>query len=286
MKLFELFHRHSGVVSTIQFAQAGIPANALTRLVKVGTIRRVTRGLYTCPEIPIGQTGRARLLGGAISCITALKEHGFWTPPSRATHLRLPAKRFAAHQRNQVTAKLFASAVTHPTTAEITTSYDGWQDALQCASQCCSRDELVAIIDSARRHQIVATGDIIAACSGSSALLTAWELSDARSDSGVETLVRLRLRKLKLRFSIQHQIGRWRVDFLIGNCLVVEIDGFAYHSDVEAFARDREKDRYLQERGYTVLRFTYWDVMHHWRSCEEQILGFVRANRHRSQPRQ
>lgn len=42
--------------------------------------------------------------------------------------------------------------------------------------------------------------------------------------------------------------------------LVVELDGYAYHSDREAFQRDRERDIRLQLAGYVVLRFTHHDV--------------------------
>ncbi|WP_202618573.1 DUF559 domain-containing protein [Ensifer sp. LC54] len=38
--------------------------------------------------------------------------------------------------------------------------------------------------------------------------------------------------------------------------VVVECDGFAFHSDKEAFTRDRQRDRALKARGYDVLRFS------------------------------
>lgn len=37
--------------------------------------------------------------------------------------------------------------------------------------------------------------------------------------------------------------------------VIVECDGFMYHSDREAFASDRRRDRTFQQRGYRVLRF-------------------------------
>jgi very-short-patch-repair endonuclease len=39
--------------------------------------------------------------------------------------------------------------------------------------------------------------------------------------------------------------------------LIVELDGYAYHSTRAAFERDRERDASLQLAGYRVLRVTY-----------------------------
>lgn len=42
--------------------------------------------------------------------------------------------------------------------------------------------------------------------------------------------------------------------------IAVEIDGRAYHVDVEAFQRDRTRQNGLVAMGWTVLRFTWWDL--------------------------
>jgi very-short-patch-repair endonuclease len=57
-----------------------------------------------------------------------------------------------------------------------------------------------------------------------------------------------------LKIDLQVQQGRYRVDFLANNWLVIEIDGAAYHSSEEAKARDRERDNYFEGLGYSVLR--------------------------------
>ena len=52
------------------------------------------------------------------------------------------------------------------------------------------------------------------------------------------------------------------VDLLFGaHRLVVELDGRAYHSDPASFQRDRERQNRLMMLGYTVLRFTWDDVV-------------------------
>lgn len=50
--------------------------------------------------------------------------------------------------------------------------------------------------------------------------------------------------------------GSWRVyrvDFLVDDWLVVEIDGAAYHSSLEALQKDSTRDAFLRRSGYTTL---------------------------------
>lgn len=44
--------------------------------------------------------------------------------------------------------------------------------------------------------------------------------------------------------------------------MIVELDGYAHHRTRRAFQRDRDKANALTAAGYTVLRYTYADVVH------------------------
>ena len=57
-----------------------------------------------------------------------------------------------------------------------------------------------------------------------------------------------------VRLDFQVEEGRYRVDFLVNEWLVVEIDGAAYHSSPEAKSRDQMRDRHFEGLGYSVLR--------------------------------
>jgi very-short-patch-repair endonuclease len=55
--------------------------------------------------------------------------------------------------------------------------------------------------------------------------------------------------------------GRMEVDLLCADArLAIEVDGALHLGDVDAYRRDRRKDRLLQEHGYTVLRFLAEDL--------------------------
>ncbi|HSP38792.1 MAG TPA: DUF559 domain-containing protein [Frankiaceae bacterium] len=54
--------------------------------------------------------------------------------------------------------------------------------------------------------------------------------------------------------------------------LLLEIDGFAYHSSSQAFQRDHDRQRALEDAGWRVLRFTADDV----RNRPQEILESLR----------
>lgn len=57
------------------------------------------------------------------------------------------------------------------------------------------------------------------------------------------------------------RLGRFEVDCLWrAQGLVVEIDGFTYHSGVRAYDRDRVRDDELEAAGYRVRRVTYSQI--------------------------
>jgi very-short-patch-repair endonuclease len=103
-------------------------------------------------------------------------------------------------------------------------------------------------------------------------------LASAESDSGTESMVKLRLIGLGIRFVQQALVGvRGPVDFLIGQRLVVEVDSREHHSDPY---RDRQKDAELSIRGYRVLRFMYSQVVHEWPVVERSVLAALSRGDH------
>ena len=64
--------------------------------------------------------------------------------------------------------------------------------------------------------------------------------------------------QLGAKFSRQMPVGPWFADFLCRElALVVELDGFSH--DVTPH-RDAQRDAWMAERGFTVLRFANADV--------------------------
>ncbi len=62
-------------------------------------------------------------------------------------------------------------------------------------------------------------------------------------------------------FRRQMPIGRYVVDFVcLGERLIIEVDG-AVHDDVDQRQRDTERDAYLRDQNFRVVRVTNKDVM-------------------------
>jgi very-short-patch-repair endonuclease len=91
------------------------------------------------------------------------------------------------------------------------------------------------------------------------------------SGSGVETLFVSRIRRLGVRVRQQVQIGPDRVDAVIGDRLVVELDGAKFHDPHADYARDAR----LVIAGRHVLRFDYWQVLYDWHTVEKVVLASI-----------
>ena len=93
-------------------------------------------------------------------------------------------------------------------------------------------------------------------------LREALSLSSDRARSILETVARLQL----IDMGLAPQVGVWiegvgEVDMIVLGFIVIEVDGWAFHSSKEQREKDLKRDRELLRRGFVVLRFTYDDVM-------------------------
>jgi len=106
---------------------------------------------------------------------------------------------------------------------------------------------------------------------------------DPLAGSVLETLLRLLLAELRpaprSQVWIREEHGRLvaRVDFCwVAARLIVEADGFAFHSDRSAYRQDRERLNDLERLGWRVLRFTWEDVV----GRPDHVLALVRECLH------
>ncbi|HEY2070876.1 MAG TPA: DUF559 domain-containing protein [Rhizomicrobium sp.] len=92
-----------------------------------------------------------------------------------------------------------------------------------------------------------------------------------------------RLRDEGLKFRRQQPIGGYIVDFFCPTFkLIVELDG-SQHYLPETFAYDQERTRWLEARGYRVLRFANADVLKSREAVIDAIWEAVK-NRNGKQP--
>jgi very-short-patch-repair endonuclease len=73
-------------------------------------------------------------------------------------------------------------------------------------------------------------------------------------------------------------IGRHEVDLLWdASRLVVEVDGYAFHSTRSAFERDRRRDAELHAIGYRVLRVTWRQIADDREALVATLAGAIAA---------
>ena len=70
----------------------------------------------------------------------------------------------------------------------------------------------------------------------------------------------------------QFVIGTYIVDFCIYSArMVIELDG-SQHFEAHGLAYDRNRDRFLNEQGFTVLRYSNRDINQHFQNVCNDIL--------------
>lgn len=250
-----------GVARTAALISAGCSKRDIAQAVRKGQVLRVRTGVLATPDANpalIAATG----LSGVITCVTALAWHGISLlrlprtihvgVPSGFTTSRRPTKGVHLHYaRGRDKPALGA-----PPVASVVTALD---EAGRCLDE---RSHLVAV--DAALHR----GDVSVRHVANFRLCTAqrrdWLLAhaDGRAESPGETLARLDLVKQGLNVHPQRFIkGAGRVDLVVEDRVVVEIDGRAFHQGPEAFVRDRRRDRTVVAGGLPVLRFAAVEVL-------------------------
>lgn len=99
------------------------------------------------------------------------------------------------------------------------------------------------------------------------------------ADSGLETYLRSRLGWLGLPLTFQIWIAGHRTDLLIGDRLILQIDG-ATHTGAQR-DEDIRHDAELRLMGYHVIRVGYRQVMDRWHVVQDLIMRAVAQGLHR-----
>jgi len=155
---------------------------------------------------------------------------------------------------------------------------DGLADLITCQKA----EFVVAVADSILRAQPELQGQWMALIdTAPRALAPVLSRADGVCESGTESLWSTRMAPFRLPIRRQmHVPGVGRVDFVIGDRLIVEVDGAAYHTDPQAFERDRRRDALLSAHGFRVLRFSYRQVVERWHEVEVAVLAAVLRGDH------
>ncbi len=276
-----------GLAATHELYSRGWTKRSLAIAVAGGVIIRVRQGWYALPSTPELQREGVRV-GGRLGCISGARLLGLSVRASGHVHVSVTPHtarlRSISDKRVRLASVRSSGVVVHwnDTDATGTRFILGIRECLKQMSLCQSPEWVVAAADSAVRANLLTTSewldDIRLLPRRLRRLLSRV---DAQSESITESVTRFRLEQLGFEPRLQVTIrGVGRVDMIIGERLVIEVDGYAYHSDPEAFEADRRRDARLSARGYRVLRFSYKQIMQHWSEVRAAITAAVARGDH------
>jgi very-short-patch-repair endonuclease len=235
----------------------GVSRREIQAAVRRGAVGNPGRGCYSLPDAS-GAVVAAAIWRGRPTCVSALES---WAVPLVG---RMPAGVHIAVPRNRgVTTtdpRWSPSVVVHRGPALTGVPEVDAAAVVFHASRCLDPEALLIAVDHLLNRRLVEKSDIRCV----TARLTRWVATtcDRGAASPPETLARLAL--LRSGFSVRSQVqfgGIGRVDLVVEDAVVVEVDGRAYHSDPVAFVADRQRDRALQGLGFWVLRCAAAEVL-------------------------
>jgi hypothetical protein len=273
-----VFEPHRVVHRTALLA-SGLDSRDITELVRSGAIVRLWRGWYTTGPViglpdPRGVTRSMRVVLSHQSAVA------WWgadlpeppdrlhvTAPRNRGRLADPAPGIRLHR-----AVLADDEVTRHRGVRVTTPL---RTALDIA-RCLPLDDATIVADALARRKLITKADLIRAADalavgrGRPAARTVASQVDEGSGSVFESKTRLLMRRAGIpipvtQYVVRHR-GRWigRVDFAWPELrVVVECDGYEFHSERDAFERDRQRWNALTTAGWRVVLVT-------WRQVAEQ----------------
>ncbi len=126
-----------------------------------------------------------------------------------------------------------------------------------------------------RFHRVYSAWCRTIGAAGSAAMGALLTAAADRADSAAERLLIDILRAAGITGWVTGlPFGRWKIDVAFPEATIaVEVDGWAWHADVERFGNDRHKGNALVRSGWELLRFTWHDLAHR----PEYVVAEIRA---------
>lgn len=279
-----------GVIRQPALAARGFGKYAIAQAVTDGVLVRIRRSWLALPDADPYLVAAARA-GVVLTCTTQAQRLGLWVLAAEVPHVAAPAHagavRLGGADRlpgaGAVGAAQTSAAVVHWAKPLVprhpSALVDPVENTLCLVAQCQPFETALAIWESALRRGI-ADAVVLARLALPGSARRILDAASPFSDSGLETFVVPRLRWMKIRIIPQAWLHGRPVDFLIGDRLVLQVDG-GHHVGAQR-ERDIAHDAQLLLRGYHVIRVGYAQVVHDWPAVQDVIMRAVAQGLHRT----
>ena len=279
--------KRGGVAATHELLRDGHTSHELTKAVRTGSIVRVRQGHYCAPEIGSLEQQALRV-GGRLAGLVAARRLGLWAPPALRLEVEVPTHARALRSRMDATARLIPNNRRSVIVDWTDQRHIGTRTTLgvdACLTGIIRRQPpptAFAVVESALHGGYISN-------SGWRSILRSvpatrrgrLDAATGASESGGESILKFGLLEERLVFRQQVSFPRiGRVDFLVGDRLVIEADGAEFHTDAASFEEDRRRDALLRARGFRVLRFSYKQITERWPEVRAAILAAIARGDH------
>jgi very-short-patch-repair endonuclease len=271
----DLAGRQYGVVSRSQLLAMGIGAGAIHTRVRQHYLHRLHRGVYAVGHlalVPLAREMAAVLACGAKAAISHRSAAVVWhlLPASEDADIDvtvLTGKGRRAGLRIHKSTRLSRQDIRHLRGLPVTTPSRTVIDLAECVTdrelERATHEAITRRLFNARRLR--AELDRYRGRRGLGRLKALLENNGpstlTRSEAEERFLALVRSAGLPAP-EMNILVHGHEVDFLWREqALVVEVDGFQFHSNREAFERDRRRDAELQSAGLRVLRVTWRQIV-------------------------
>lgn len=276
--LFDL-QQHDHLARRSELVSLGHSSGSIDLALRRGILVRPVKG-WVATSLARRDAIVAVLHRGRLTDASALRAMGVWAGTNTDIHVCVPPNTPGSRARLLVPLAHFAASTTGRVVRHWTPlrfdSDRSWRtsamDALVAFSKRESTEYATAAIESALFLKALPPRSLpaLARCLPRKLQPYVPQL-DGRSESGTETIARLRLAPLCRRIDIQVRVGQHRLDILIDGWLNVEIDSEEWHGQ-DRLANSR-RDTWLVGQGYVVLRFDYQEVMYEWAACAAAVVA-------------
>jgi very-short-patch-repair endonuclease len=276
----QLIEINYGFVTREQLRGIGATNREIRRALERGNVVAIGKSIIAKPTAdPLAV--RAVRMGTRLACVSAALHRKLWALDDGRLHVTPRTRHSHCSPDGLTPPAALHWTRTAPDPVGDTIALESVVNMLMHVSKCQPLDCAVAVFDSAVRQAQISIQELrqLAELHGGR-FRQAVTLSSTQADSGIESITRVRLLRAGIRTRQQVMIDGHPVDLLIGERLVIQLDGRQHLTDAAQLARDRAQDRRLILMGYTVLRFGYADVIFRWPEVLDAIARAIAQRRH------
>lgn len=261
-----------GVVRSTRVMGMGFSRADVDAACRSGAVIRPRRGWLANTDADTPLLNAARF-GVVLTCRTQASRLGLWLHDSHgAPHVAVSAN---AASRRGIPARLHWG--TPPIPRHPDSLVDPVENVLALIAECEPFEQALATWESALNASLV-TIESLRRFSWKPKARRLLSVAKPFADAGLETYLRTRLRWLRVPIRVQIWLSGHRVDALIGQRLVVQIDG-AHHTGAQR-SEDIRHDAILMLQGYHVIRVSYPQVMFEWPVVQDLIMRAIAQGLH------